>query len=256
MGWEVHAPRRHALRPQLDAATAARARPPPPALGRDAAACSQASGGPSGSSAGSDIDPNPSALLMAPLRSGAGSGGGPGAASLRTPSPTLTCRCHCPPAPCQPVPCVRSLRRAQSPAKLRITNFLCWGPRMPKSNFHYSNVTTKSNPISIKFRQIAPLPPIRPLYHTCLTSHLAPRTLPPTLPPQAAASGQQQSAAACVKWVVAPSFSPAQWGATGRIARFGSRTEGTALLITDGAALQAAGLWSSPTRTAAPEAPL
>ena len=32
----------------------------------------------------------------------------------------------------------------------------------------------------------------------------------------------------------------------------GSRTEGTALLITDGgAALQAAGLWSSPTRTAA-----
>ena len=35
-----------------------------------------------------------------------------------------------------------------------------------------------------------------------------------------------------------------------------SRTEGTALLITDGAALQAAGLWSSPTRTAARSAPL
>ena len=55
------------------------------------------------------LTPTPAAPHGA-VGSGAGSGGGPGAASLRTPSPVCNVPLPLPPALCQPVPSVRSLR--------------------------------------------------------------------------------------------------------------------------------------------------
>ena len=77
---------------------------------------------------------------------------------------------------------------------------------------------------------------------------LAPAFGAPVTLPRAAVSASPEG-------IYATALPMARVGKHGRFQTFSHRR--TALLITDGAALQAAGLWSSPTRTAArSEAPL